>query len=262
MIGKPLSRPGFVIVVVVVASVAMWGTVLVLGLVATADPVRIGISVLLSSQPRAVGQLVAFWLGGIFTSVALATGVLFGLRGFALDVMHRVEVATASSTAGHIQIAMGVTALLIAALAIRLSPGQRIRLGMTGANPSQLQVRTSMTISRLSTRAQFALQARPLRVAFVLGVGMLADLRFLVALTAILASGAAVATQVTAAGVYTLVALTFVELPLASQLAAPAKTGQIMSVLQRWVKARRHQIFAVVIALLGAFLMTRGMGRI
>ncbi|BCI87063.1 hypothetical protein NIIDMKKI_22690 [Mycobacterium kansasii] len=99
----------------------MWGTVLVLGLVATADPVRIGISVLLSSQPRAVGQLVAFWLGGIFTSVALATGVLFGLRGFALDVMHRVEVATASSTAGHIQIAMGVTALLIAALAIRLS---------------------------------------------------------------------------------------------------------------------------------------------
>lgn len=108
------------IVVVVVASVAMWGTVLVLALVATADPVRIGIGVLLSSRPRAVGQLVAFWLGGIVTSVGLASGVLFGLRGFALDVLHRVEVATASSTARHIQIAMGVTALLVAALAISL----------------------------------------------------------------------------------------------------------------------------------------------
>ncbi|ORB83125.1 hypothetical protein B1987_03940 [Mycobacterium kansasii] len=240
----------------------MWGTVLVLALVATADPVRIGISVLLSSRPRALGQLLAFWLGGIATSGALATGVLFGLRGFALDVMHRVEVATATSTAGHVQIAMGVTALLIAGLAVGASPGLRARLGMSGSNPSQLQLRTSTTISRLSARAQFALQARPLRVAFVLGVGMLVDLRFLVALTAILASGAAVATQVTAAGVYSLVALAFVELPLASQLAAPAKTGQIMSVLQRWVKARRQQIFAVVTALLGVFLMTTGIGHI
>jgi hypothetical protein len=131
---------------------------------------------------------------------------------------------------------------------------------MPGANPSHLQALTSTTISRLSTRAQVALQARPLRVAFILGVGMLVDLRFLVALTAILASGAAVGTQISAAGVYTLVALTFIELPLVSQLAAPAKTGQIMSAMNGWVKARRQQVFAVVIALLGVFLMTSGMG--
>jgi hypothetical protein len=238
----------------------MWGTVLVLAVVATADPVRIGISVLLSSRPRAVGPLVAFWLGGIAISVVLAVGVLFGLRDFALGVMHRVQLATASSTAGHIQIAMGVLALLIAALAVGSSPRQRARLGMPGANPSHLQALTSTTISRLSTRAQVALQARPLRVAFILGVGMLVDLRFLVALTAILASGAAVGTQISAAGVYTLVALTFIELPLVSQLAAPAKTGQIMSAMNGWVKARRQQVFAVVIALLGVFLMTSGMG--
>lgn len=245
---------------VVVACVAMWGTVLVLALVATADPVRIGISVLLSARPRAAGPLLAFWLGGVVTSVVLAMGVLFGLRDCALETMHRVERATSSATAGHIQIAMGVLALLIAGLAGGILPRQRTRLSMPGANPSHLQVLTSGTMSRLSTRAQCALQARPLRVAFLLGLGMLVDLRFLVALTAILASGAAVGAQISAAGVYSLIALAFIELPLASQLAAPAKTGQIMSAVQGWVTARRQQIFALVVAMLGLFLMSSGIG--
>jgi hypothetical protein len=73
-----------------------------------------------------------------------------------------VELATASSTAGHIQIAMGVLALLIAGLAVGLSPLQRARLVMPSANPSQLQMLTSTAISRLSTRAHDALQAGPL----------------------------------------------------------------------------------------------------
>src|ERR1700736_5238398 len=100
----------------------MWGTVLVLALVATADPVRIGISVLLSSRPRPVLHLVACWLGGMVLSVAMALGVLFALRGVGLGVMHKVELATASSTAGHSQVAMGIIAVTIAARAVGLSP--------------------------------------------------------------------------------------------------------------------------------------------
>ncbi|WP_207569168.1 GAP family protein [Mycobacterium decipiens] len=238
----------------------MWTTVLVLALVATADPVRIGISVLLSSGPRPVRHLVAFWLGGLATSIALAVGVLFGLRDVTLAVMHRVQLATASSSAGHIQIAMGVLALLIAGVTIGCSPRLRARAAVPCAHPSHLRVLTSTAVSRLSTRAQDALQTRPLRVAFILGVGMLADLRFLAALTAIVASGAAVSTQLTAAGMYTVVALAFVEFPLASQLTAPAKTGQVLSAVHCWVKSRRQQVFAVVIAMLGAFLMASGMG--
>lgn len=238
----------------------MWGTVLVLALVATADPVRIGVSVLLSSRPRAVGQLVAFWLGGIAMSVCLAAGVLFGLRDFVLGVLHRIELATASSTAGHIQIVMGALALLIAGLAVSLSTRQRARLGMHSTNTSHLQVRTSTAISRLSTRTQTALQAKPLGVAFILGFGMLADFRFLAALAAILASGVTVGAQIGAAGAYSLVALAFVELPLISQLAAPARTGHLVAAVSGWMKAHRQQAFAVVIALLGVFLMTSGMG--
>jgi hypothetical protein len=238
----------------------MWGTVLVLALVATADPVRIGISVLLSSRSRPVLPLAACWLGGVALSVVMALGVLFALRDFALGVMHKVELATASSAAGHIQVAMGILALTIAAVTISLSPRLRARVALPGAGPTHMPGLSSPAFSRLSTRVNGALEARPLWVAFVLGVGLSTDFRYLAALTAILASGAAAGTQVTAVAVYSVVALAFVEIPLVSQLAAPAQTGQIMSAVHGWVKTRRQQIFAVVIAMLGVFLMTNGMG--
>lgn len=243
-----------------VASDSMWLTVLVLALVATADPVRIGVGVALSSRPRALGPLVAFWLGGIAVSAVMAAGVLFGVRDFALAAMHRVQHATATPTAGHVQIAMGALALLIAGAAAGILPRHRGRLGVPEAQPSALQLRTSATVSRMSTRARDALQARPLGVSFALGVGMLVDFRFMAALTAILASGAATETQISAAGLYTLIALIFVELPLVSQLAAPAMTDRVMSAVNRWAKARRQHVFAFVIGLLGVFLMMRGIG--
>lgn len=242
----------------------MWLTVLVLALVATADPVRIGVSVVLSSRPKAFGPLAAFWLGGMTVSILIAGGVLFGLRDFALGLMRRVQVATATPTAGHIQIAMGALALLIGAVAVGLSPQQRARLRMPGTQPlpGRSPMAATSTVSRLSVRAQDALRAHPLGVSFALGFGMLVDFRFLAALAAILASGAAVGQQVGAAGVYALIALAFVEVPLVSQFAAPAMTDRVMAAVNLWVKARRQQVFATVIGLLGVFLMSRGLGHI
>jgi len=105
---------------------SMWGTVLALALFAGADPVRIGIAVLLFARPRPVQHLVALCLGGMAVGLVLALGVLFGLHDIALGVMRRVQLATTSSTAGHIQIAMGVLALVIAAsIAVGFSVRQR-----------------------------------------------------------------------------------------------------------------------------------------
>ena len=238
----------------------MWGTVLMLALVATADPVRLGISVLLSARPRPVRHLVACWLGGLTVSIGMALGVLFVLRDSALGMVHRVEAATANSTAGHVQIAMGVVALTIAAFAVGLSPRLRSRVALPGADPSHVQVLTSTAFSRLSTHASGALQAKPLRTAFIVGVGLATDLRYLAALTTIVASGAAGGTQLTAAGVYSVVSLGFIEIPLISQLTAPAKTCQAVAAVHGWVKARRQQVFGFVVAMLGVFLMTSGMG--
>ncbi len=234
-----------------VASEAMWCTVLMLALVATMDPVRLGTSALLYSRPRPARHLVAFWLGAVSVCIVVALGVLVGLREVASAAVHRVQHATTSSTIGHIQIAMGALALVVAALAIGLSPGQRARLAMPAASPS-----------RLSTRARAALHTRPLWVPFVLGVGLFVDFRYLFALSAIVASGATAGTEVTATAMFAVVSLAFIEIPLASQLVAPEKTGEIMSHAHGWVKARQHQVFAVIIALLGLFLMGTGMGHV
>ena len=206
----------------------MWGTVLALALVATADPGRIGIAVLLFARQRPVLHLVALWLGGMAVGVVLALVVLFGMHDVALGVVHRVDLATTSSTAGRIQIAMGVFALVVAAsIAVGISARRSTHVAMPGADPSCQPAPTAF--SRLSTRALDALQAGPPWTTFALGVGITTDFRYLAALTAILASGAAVGTQVSAAAVYTVIGLAFVEIPIVSQLAAPARTRAVMA---------------------------------
>jgi len=237
----------------------MWGTVLALALFAGADPVRIGIAVLLFARQRPVLHLVALCLGGMAVGVVLALGVLFGLHDIALGVMRRVQLATTSSTAGHIQIAMGVLALVIAAsIAVGFSVRQRTPVAAPADDPSY-EVGPA-PFARLSTRTLDALQAGPPWVTFLVGVVISFDFRYLGALTAILASGAALGTQLNAAAVYTVVALAFVEIPLASQLAAPARTRAVMTQVHDWVKARRRAVLGVVVAVLGVCLMTSGMG--
>jgi len=239
----------------------MWGAVLALALVAGLDPVRIGIAVVLFARPRPVLHLVALWLGGMAVGVVLAVAMLFGLHDIAPGVMHRVQLATTSSTAGHIQIAMGILALVVAAaIAVGFSVRQRTPVALPADDPSCQAGPTGF--SRFSTRALDALQAGPPWITFLVGVGISTDFRYLAALTAILASGAASGTQVSAAAVYTIVALVFVEIPIASQLLAPARTGAVMSRVHEWVKARRRAVLGLIVAVLGVLLMTTGMGHV
>jgi hypothetical protein len=114
----------------------------------------------------------------------------------------------------------------------------------------------------LSTRALEALQAGPPWITFLVGVGITTDFRYLTALTVILASGAALGTQLGAAAAYTLVGLAFAEVPLVCHFAAPARTRAAMSRVHDWVQARRRALLGVIVAALGVFLMTTGMGHV
>ncbi|MBW0013969.1 GAP family protein [Mycobacterium sp.] len=239
----------------------MWCTVLALALVAGADPVRIGIAVLLFGRQRPVLHLVALWLGGLAVGVALALAVLFGLHDVALGAMQRLQVASATHTAGHIQIVMGVLALVVAvSISVGFSLRHRAPGAMPAGDPSCGVGPTAF--SRLSTRALDALQAGPPWVTFLVGVGITTDFRYLGALAAIMASGAAMGTQVSAAAVYTVVGLAFAEIPLISQLAAPGRTLAVMSRVHEWVKARRRAVLGLIVALLGVFLMSSGLGHV
>ncbi|OBI67337.1 GAP family protein [Mycobacterium sp. E796] len=237
----------------------MWGTVLALALVAGVDPGRLGVALLLCSRRQPVLHLFALWLGGLVVGVVLALGALVGLHDVVLGVMDRVELATSSSTAGRIQIAMGVLALLIAA-SIAIGVSVRRPVAVPAGTPFDQAEPTAF--SRISARALQALRAGPPWITFLVGVGLTTDFRYLAALTVILASGAALGAQVSAAAAYTLVGLAFAEIPLICHLAAPARTGAMMSRVHDWVQARRRAVLGIVVAVLGVFLMTTGLGHV
>lgn len=241
----------------------MWGLVLFLALGAATDPLRLGMAALLVSRPRPMPNLFVYWLGGIAAGLAAALVVLTLLRDFALTVVQGVSSAAATSTAGQIEIAIGALALSSAALiAFGIPARQRARtLTPSGDRLTRvLQPSTPTAFSRLSTRAHETLEGGCLWVAFVAGLGSATPpIECLVALTAIAASRAAIGTQLSASVLFTVVILAVIEIPLISSLATPARTQSVMLQLHSWVRAHRRRIFAVMLAVMGASLMIKGL---
>ena len=235
----------------------MYSAVLVLSLAVAMDPVRIAITVLLLSRPRPMVNLLAFWLGGMAAGITTALVALLFLRDFALSMMRDVLSAVSSPIVAHIQVAIGVLAVLIAA---SFWARQSAPVPVTGADPSVLvlEPNTPAGSGRLSIRGH--LEGGSLVVAFVAGLALATPpVEYLAAIIAILASGATAAKQVGAALMFTLVAFTVVEVPLVTYLTTPEKTLAVVQRLNDWIGARRQPIIATVICAFGVLLVVTGM---
>jgi len=238
----------------------MWSAVFFLSLVVAMDPVRIGITAILLSRPRPVLNLFVFWLGGMTAGVTVALVVLLLLRDLALPLLRAAISTVSSPTAAHIQVVIGVLAVLIAA---RFWARERAPAAVTGAAASGplLQPNTVTASSRLSIRER--LECGSLTAVFVAGLALATPpIEYLAALITILASTATVGAQVGAALMFTLVAFTVVEVPLIGYLTTPAKTLAVMQRLNEWIRARRQVIPSVLIGVVGALLLVTGMGNV
>ena len=80
------------------------------------------------------------------------------------------------------------------------------------------------------------------------------------ALTAILASGATIGTQIGAAIVFILETLAVVEIVLISNLVTPTKTQALLRLLHDWARAYRRQILVAMFTLVGLALVVQGAG--
>jgi hypothetical protein len=235
----------------------------VLSLVAAMDPVRIGIAALLISRPRPMVNLLAFWLGGMAAGIAAPLVVLLFLRDFTLSVMRVMVSAVSSPIVAHIQVAIGVVVVPIAAL-IAARVWVRPRAPRPAGGEASVLVRAPKTPTgsgRLSIRGK--LEGGSVVMAFVAGLALATPpVEYLAALIAILASGATAVGQVGAALIFTLVAFTVVEVPLISYLATPAKTLAVVQRLNDRISARRRAIPAVVVGALAVLLLVTGMGKV
>ncbi len=167
--------------------------------------------------------------------------------------------AGASSTARHLQIAGGLLALLLATLiAVGLLDRLRARVSMPGRYQSAGVPKPSRptVFWRLSARTLGTSGGGCWWLGFAAGTPLPPETY--AALAAIAASGAAIATQLSGALVFLVVMLAVVEVPLVSYLVTPAKTQAVMLQLHNWVGARRRQILAVILAVVGALLVANG----
>jgi hypothetical protein len=98
-------------------------------------------------------------------------------------------------------------------------------------------------------------------VAVVIGMSLLPGPPLVLFVdTTIVASGAAIGTQVIAAIMFVVAMLAVFEIVLVSYLAAPAKTLAVLRPLHDWALAHRPQVLAGILGVVGLFQLAKGMG--
>jgi hypothetical protein len=238
------------------------GMVLMLALWTAIDPLRLGIAALLTSRPRPMHNLFAYWFGTMAQGLTAITGLLILLHIFAPTFTQTMSAALASCTARHVKIAIGLFALPVAALIAVNFSARWARVPMAGGDPSaQVLPSRPTAFARLFGRVQDLLEGGSLWVAFVVGLGHgPAAEAYPVILAVIAASGEAIGTQVSATIIFMVGMLAVVEIPLVCSLAAPARTQTVMLQLHDWMRTRRRRILAAMLAFIGVMLVTTGVG--
>jgi len=264
----------------------MWGSVLGWALLASINPVFLGAALLLISRSRPVKNLFAFWIGALIVNIPayLAPPIVLHstpmLTSLAEDLARPATVG--NSTVLPMPTGMGVLMLSIAALlTVRLRVRQRADLPASGGD-TMILVRDSnrpstvsrplgraqdaardvgSAIRRLLGRAQDAWEGGSLWVAVVFGLGCFPPPPLVLVIgTTIVASGAAIGTQVSAAIAFVVVMLAVVEIALVSCLVAPAKTEAVLRPVHDWVLAHRWEVLIAILAVAGFWQLVTGVG--
>ncbi|MUM19292.1 GAP family protein [Mycobacterium sp. CBMA271] len=260
----------------------MWGSVLALAALVALNPIRLGITLLVISRRRPVPNLLVYWAGCLLGCIP---AVLLPLTLLHVTPMFRsfTESAASSPAIRHVQLGMGLLALVVAAL-LAAWPRIRRRQPVATGNASVL-IKDSQTpslvsrllghaddddthgksaVGRLLRRTRAAWEGGSLWVAFLIGV-MLGGIEpdaglFLIAI--LVTSGAATGTQIVVAAVFIVAVLGIVELTLICYLIAPTKTEGAVQVLHDWALTHRRKILVAMCMAAGVSLLIHGLSGI
>jgi hypothetical protein len=220
-------------------------TILVMATAVSLEPFRIGMTVLMLNRPRPLLQLLAFLCGGFAMGMTVGVAVLF--------VFRRILLGSTYFTLPRVQILIGTLALFAAAvLAAKVWADRLRRRDAAHIPPDDGPGKRVAWTRRL-------LQGDSLWIAGMAGLGIaLPSVDYLAALAVVLASGAAVMTQLGALLMFNVVAFAFVEVPLVASLIAPEATRASMITLQDWIRSRRRVEVATLLAVVGSVLLLIG----
>jgi hypothetical protein len=201
---------------------------------------------------------------GIFALSVAALMTVHFLARSREQARQRAQVSTGVATHGRRHRRGGPTSTLVldsnTPTALSNTPTALSRL-LDRARDAQTE--GGSAFQRLLGRAHNAWENGSLWVAFVIGLANFpAPDVVLMLLAIIVASGAAVATQVSAAVVFIIGILAVAEITLVSYLVTPAKTEAGLRWLHDWAWAHRRKILIAVAATGGISLVANGLGAI
>jgi hypothetical protein len=232
-------------------------------------------------------NLFAFWVGLMTSSFAFAMAGMYLLRDLLVPFTQFLKSAAKSPVVPSAEIALGVLALLIAvAMVVRSSRRQAVPMPVSvpelvpvggssglGSDPSRLEdslpdlevaskrqnlLLRAMAFGLGRTQWSTVLDRGSVKLAFAAGLGTsTSPVEFWGAVLAIIASGAAVGTQVSAVLMFMLVGFSIVEVPLVCYLVSPARTQAVLMRLHGWLRAHHRQIFIFILCV-GATMLIGG----
>jgi hypothetical protein len=200
-------------------------------------PLLITIVVIVLRTERPVRLLAAFLAGSLLATITIGLALVLSFDGSGFLSSHRGTIDPA------VNIVVGALAIVAALAVWRLDE----------------RPREPKAEARTRGRAEHYLENA--RLAFVAGVllNIVPGLFPIVALKDIAEGGYATATSVVLVVVFYLVMFTSVEVPLVGYLVAPEPTVRTVQRLNRWLDRNARKVGAGVLAVVGAYLVARGL---
>lgn len=219
--------------------------VLLLALYAALYPTLLAAVVILLSQPRRLQLLAAYLAGGLAISIGLGLVIVLSLEGS----VH----SSRSALSWEADLAVGGLALLLA-VALATGADQRFSERRKAKHPPREKADGREPWSqRILSRGS---------VPIVFAAGLVINLpgaAYLIGLKDIAAGDHSVAGEIVLIVSFNLIMFLLAEIPLLGLLLAPERTEELVGRTDHWLSANGRRIAMVMSALLGAFLIARGL---
>lgn len=223
---------------------------LLLALDAALYPTLLAAVVILLSQPRRKSLLTAYLAGGLTISIGLGLAIVAALKG------SRAVPSSSSGLSWVTDLAVGGLALLLA-VALALRADARYRERRRARHPAKPPDPDEEAKEPLSQRL-LARGSTP--VVFVAALAInLPGAAYLVALKDIAAAHHGTGRDILTVVAFNLVMFLLAEVPLLGLLVAPEPTVRLVHRVDDWFSAHGRTIAVVLCAVLGVFLITRGL---
>jgi len=246
----------------------VWGTVLLMAVVAGADPVRIGAVAFMLTRTKPMRLLLGYFVGGFGLSLIIGAVVVFVLKD--------INVGGSSSVPPEIEIAVGALALLVAVLvgtgvSARLRDKAQTRhpevhlpdLDSPASPDGPPGIESMPGFDKLPGRVKTALSKESPWVAWIAGLSVgMPTAYYLAAIAAILKSGVGAGTQIAALVVFNLIAFAQAEIPIVSFLIAPEATRTRIEQMYAWVSSHQRLVLTALTGVVGIYLLIVGISKL